>query len=455
MDTSKITPPGITTTAANMAQNHLGDRPVSTTNQASTRPDQKMLSLQWWGNKDVRMVDAPVPAITEPKDVICRVTGSTVCGSDLHLYHKEIMQLKRGDILGHEWIGIVDEVGPEVKNIKVGDRVVASFQIACGDCKFCKMGLSSMCDTTNSSSVQEKLYGKPFAGLFGYSYFAGGFAGGQAEYVRCPFGDANLLKVPDNVPDEKALYLSDIVPTSYHAVQCAEVQKGMSVAIWGAGPIGLLCAKWSKLAGARRVIIIDHIKERLDLARNRIGCDVINFDEEKDVVSAIYKLEPDGVDCGIDAAAFRYTKGILHTVQHAIGLETDSSEIVNETLRAVRKFGTICLVADYAALTNQFLIGALMEKGITLRGAGQAPVQKYWKDLLKKIETGEFDPTIILSHRFKIDELPELYEAFDKKEMGIMKTFVQTKFSGPRADGTPALSSFKSGDIKPFAPISG
>lgn len=320
---------------------------------------------------------------------------------------------------------------------------------SCGKCKYCKEGLSSMCDKTNSSSLQEKLYGKPFAGLFGYSHFAGGFAGGQAEYVRCPFGDTNLLKVPDSVPDEKALYLSDIVPTSYHSVICAEVSEGKSVAIWGAGPIGLLAAKWSKLAGARRVIVIDNVEARLLLAKDKIGCDVINFDGYSDVVGAIYKLEPDGVDCAIDAAAFRYTKGILHSVQRAIGMETDSSEIVNEALRAVRKFGTISLVADYAAMTNQFLIGALMEKGITLRGAGQAPVQKYWKDLMKKVEAGVFDPTIILTHRFKLDEFRELYEAFDKKEMGIMKTFVETRFSNPRAQGTPVLSCFKTGDVKP------
>jgi len=305
-----------------------------------------------------------------------------------------------------------------------------------------------MCDKTNSSSVQAKLYGKPFAGLFGYSHFAGGFAGGQAEFVRCPFGDTNLLKIPESVPDEKALYLSDIIPTSYHAVKCAEVSKGKSVAVWGAGPIGLLSANWSKLEGASRVIVIDNVKERLAVAKG-FGCDIINFDETPKVEEEIYKLEPDGVDCGIDAAAFRYTKGLLHTVQRAVGLETDSSEIVNEALRAVRKFGTIALVADYAALTNQFLIGALMEKGITLRGTGQAPVQKYWKELLKRIETGEFDPTFILSHRFSIDEFSELYAAFDKKEMGIMKTFVQTRFSGPPAPGTPALSSFKNDDIKP------
>jgi len=384
--------------------------------------------------------------------VICKVTGTTVCGSDLHLYHKEIMQLQRGDILGHEWMGIVDEVGSAITQVKKGDRVVASFQIACGTCKFCKEGLSSMCDKTNSSSVQEKLYGKPFAGLFGYTHFAGGFAGGQAEYVRCPFGDTNLLKIPDSVPDEKALYLSDIVPTSYHSVVCAEVEKGKSVAIWGAGPIGLLAAKWSKLAGARRVIVIDRVPERLALARDTIGCDIINFEEQTDVVAAIYKLEPDGVDCGIDAAAFRYTKGLLNTVQRAVGLETDSSEILNEALQAVRKFGTISLVADYAATTNGFLVGALMEKGITLRGTGQAPVQKYWKDLLKKIEKGEFDPTIILSHRFKIDEFRELYDAFDKKEDGIMKTFVETRFSAPRSVG-PELSSLKAGDVKPSAVV--
>jgi len=448
MDTSKVFPIGINTTAANAAQEVLGDRPTTTTSKPNLRPNETQQTLQWFGNRDVRIVESGIPAITEPTDVICKVTGTTICGSDLHLYHKEIVQLQRGDIIGHEWMGVVDEVGSAVKNVKKGDRVVASFQIACGTCKFCKEGLSSMCDTTNTSSVQDKLYGKGFAGMFGYTHFAGGFAGGQAEWVRCPYGDTNLLKIPDSVPDEKALYLSDIIPTSYHAVQCAEVKEGKSVAIWGAGPIGLYAAKWSTLANASRVIVIDQVPERLAVAK-KIGCDIINFSETPKVEEEIYKLEPNGVDCGIDAAAFRYTKGILHTVQRAVGLETDSSEIVNEALRSVRKFGTIALVADYAALTNQFLIGALMEKGVTLRGTGQAPVQKYWKMLLGKIESGDFDPTIILSHRFRIDEFKELYDAFDKKELGIMKTFVETKFSAPPAKGTPALSSFKAGDIKP------
>ncbi|KAI9822192.1 MAG: hypothetical protein M1826_000501 [Phylliscum demangeonii] len=440
---------------ANQVEKVLGDRDVATTVEHQTRPGETMQALCWFGNKDVRMQEVGVPRVTDPTDVVCKVTGTTVCGSDLHLYHREIMQLQEGDILGHEWMGIVDEVGSAVKQLKKGDRVVSSFQIACGSCQYCQEGLTSMCDRTNSSTIQEKLYGKPFAGIFGYSHFAGGFAGGQAEYVRCPFADVNLLKVPDEVPDEKALYLSDIVPTSYHSCVCAEVSKGKSVAIWGLGPIGLLAAQWSKLGGARRIIGIDNVPERLAFARDRLGCEVIDFSATADVVAAIYALEPNGVDCGIDAAAFRYTKSMLHTVQRAVGLETDSSEVVNEALRAVRKFGNISLVADYAAYTNQFLIGALMEKGITLRGTGQTPVQRYWRDLLPMIASGEFDPSIILSHRFDLAEFPALYAAFDKKELGIMKTFVQTRFSNPPSKGMPLLSSFKDGKVLPSRAMAG
>jgi threonine dehydrogenase-like Zn-dependent dehydrogenase len=307
-----------------------------------------------------------------------------------------------------------------------------------------------MCDRTNTSTLQEKLYGKPFAGLFGYSHFTGGYDGGQAEYVRAPFGDVNLLKLPDSVPDEKALYLSDIVPTSYHATECAEVQEGKSVAVWGLGPVGLLSCYWSKLKGARRVIAIDRVPERLALAKSVIGCDIIDFSVKTDVVSAIYELEPEGVNCAIDATGFRYAKTILHKAERALNLETDSSEVVNEAIRATRKFGHVSLVADYATTTNQFLVGALMEKGITCRGCGQAPVQKYWHQLLAKIEKKEFDPTVVLTHRFPLEELPDLYDAFDKKEYGIIKTFVQTKFSKPPSLGTPALSSFRTGGLKPL-----
>jgi threonine dehydrogenase-like Zn-dependent dehydrogenase len=263
-----------------------------------------------------------------------------VCGSDLHLYNAEIMQLKEGDILGHEFCGVVESVGSEVKHIKPGQRVVVSFQIACGQCEYCKRGLSSMCDTTNKSSVQNAMYGHRFAGLFGYSHFAGGFSGGQSEYVRVPFAETNLLPIPEGVPDEKALYLSDIVSTSYHACKRAHIKKGTDVVgIWGLGPIGLLCAQWCKLMGARRVIGIDNVEERLKFARERLGIETINFDdaEKGDTVKQLQALVPGGLDKTIDCAAFRYAKGMLHKVERALALETDTSEIVNEQIKCVKK----------------------------------------------------------------------------------------------------------------------
>lgn len=234
---------------------------------------------------------------------------------------------------------------------------------------------------------------------------------------------------------------------SYHAVVCADIREGNSVAIWGAGSIGLYAAKWSFLAGARRVIVIDSVKEYLKIAE-AMGCNAINFEEDLDVLSAIYKLEPEGVDCAIDTAT-RSTKGLLHTIQRSIGFEIGSSGNVNEALGAVKQLGTVSLVADYATLTNRFLLGALMEKGITLRGTDQTPVQKYWNDLMRKVENGEFDPAIILSHRFQLDELRELYDALDKGEISVLKTFIQTRFSHSPAPGTPQLSSLKSGTLKP------
>lgn len=401
---------------------------------------EKILALQWLGKDNVEVNKVPKPQITDPEDALIKVTGTTVCGSDLHLYHGEILQLEKGDILGHEWAGIVEEIGPNVKNLKPGDRVVASFQIACGHCRYCEQRLTSACDNTGPSKLQQDMYGDTFSGIYGYSHFTGGYAGGQAEYVRAPKADFNLLKIPNNVPDEKALYLSDIIPTSYHSVVSAEVKEGDVVAVWGLGPIGLLAANFAKLKGAARVIGIDNVPERLAKAEKIIGIDVINFDEQKNVVDAIRDIAPNGVDSSIDAAAFRYAKSFLHKAQRALGLETDSSEILNEMIQATKKFGTISLIADYVGYANQFLIGAVMEKGLTLRGCGQAPVQRYWEELLEKIETGEFDPSFILTHRFDITEFKELYKAFDLKKGGIEKVFVQTKFSAPPAPGTPALS---------------
>lgn len=399
--------------------------------------DSEMMALQWFGKENVAVGKVPIPAITNATDVIAKITGTTICGSDLHLYHGDIMQLKKGDILGHEWCGIVEDVGSSVQNFKKGDRVVSSFQIGCGECDYCRDNLSSMCDKTGTSKVQEEMYGVTFSGIYGYSHFTGGYAGGQAEYVRAPRADYNLLKIPDIVPDEKALYLSDIVPTSYHSVVCANVKKGDIVAIWGLGPIGLCAVRWAQLKGAKRVIGIDNIESRLSKAES-MGCKVVN--SKYDIAKEILDIVPGGVDASIDAAGFRYSNKVVHNIQRTLGLETDTSEIINEAIKSTRKFGSIALVADYVGYANQFLIGGIMEKGITLRGCGQAPVQKYWHELLDKIETGLFDPTFILTHRFAIEEFKELYQAFDEKKGGIEKVFVQTKFSSPPSEGTPALS---------------
>lgn len=429
--------------AAKVAQQVLGTEPTNLSHNYKEHPTEKMKACRWQAATKVSLDEVPAPMITDPKDVILHVTGSTICGSDLHIYHKDLLQQKSGMILGHEFCGIVADVGPEVTKFKKGDRVVSSFQIACGDCDMCRRGLTSMCDKTNDSTVQARLYGGKFGGIFGYTDFTGGYAGGQAEQVRVPFADINLLKIPDNLPDEKALYLSDIIPTSYHSVKSADVEEGKTVAIWGLGPIGLLAARWCQVFGASKIIGIDNVEARLDWAKNNLGIHTINFSKVSSVIDAIKEIVPIGVDCAIDAAAFRYTKGLLHTVQRAVGAETDSSEIVNEAIMSVRKFGTVSLIADYAGLTNQFNIGAVMEKGITLRGCGQTPVQRYWPELLEHLQAGRMDPTMILTHRVPLEEFVELYDTFDKKQDGMMKVFVQTKYSAPRAPGTPELTSLK------------
>ncbi|KAG8932025.1 hypothetical protein FRC02_001778 [Tulasnella sp. 418] len=431
-------------TAANAYQSYLGEKPTVVGNAYKAREDgSTMKALAWFGAKDVRLIDAPVPDITEDDDVILRVTGTTICGSDLHLYHGEILTLQKGDILGHEFMGVVDRIGRNVKNLQVGQRVVTSFQIACGECEYCKKKLSSFCNRTNNSSLQEAMYGQRDAGFFGYSHFTGGFPGGQAEYVRVPKGNVNCLPIPPNIPDELVLYLSDVLPTSYHAVVDTGVQKGDIVGVWGLGPIGLCVAKWSLLKGASRVIAIDNVPSRLAKAES-IGVETINFSEHKDVVKRIYELVPGGLDIAIDCGTFHEPKSLLHKAQKAMMLETDSSEILNEAIKAVRKRGSVGIIAAYAGFTNGFNIGAVMEKGVRLIGNGQAPVHLYWTEILNDyIMTGKFDPRFMITHRVPIDDFPELYEAFDKRIAGVEKVFVETKFSNPPSEGAPKLSRVK------------
>lgn len=425
---------------SNLTQAFRGDRPTSVTNAPETAGGT-MKALAWFGKNDLRLIDAPIPRVTNSKDAVIKVTGSTICGSDLHLLHGDILQLKKGDILGHEFVGIVDDVGPDVRNIKKGQRVVGSFNIGCGECRYCKEELYTMCDTTNNSAVMESMYGQKLAGILGYGHFGGGFAGGQAEYVRQPFADVNLLPIPDDVPDERALYLSDVVCTALHAIVESGAKEDETVGVWGLGPIGLHVCQWLKLKSVKTIIAVDHVQERMDLARKLWGVHCIDFTVDKDVVAKIKEIVPGGIDRTIDCAAFRYTKSLTHTFQRVMGLETDSSEIINEQLRAVRKFGTVAIIADYAGTCNGFLIGAVMEKGLRLIGCGQAPVQKYWKICLEEISSRRFDPTVILTHRFPLEEVAQVYQLFDKKEAGVIKVFLETRFSKPPAPGTPSLLS--------------
>ncbi|GAB1524754.1 hypothetical protein RhiTH_007909 [Rhizoctonia solani] len=369
----------------NLVQNEMGLIDIEVEPSYKARSDgSKMKALAWFGARDVRMVQVPVPDITQPDDVIVKVTGTTICGSDLHLYHGEIGPLQKGDILGHEFMGVVDRVGENVENLKPGQRVVASFQIACGQCGYCKQKLS------RRHRLQNAVYGTRDGGFFGYSHFTGGFPGGQAEYVKDPFGNVNLLPIPDDVPGKKALYLSDVVPTAYHCVVDTGVQEGDIVAIWGLGPIGQYAARWCQIKGAKRVIGIDSHPGRLAFAAGKLGIETVNFKEHTDVPKRLHELVPGGT--------FHEPKTFAHKAQKALMLETDVSETPNEMIKSVRKMGQCGVMADYVGFTNQFNIGAMMEKGIRFIGNGQcelytllptnadltsvAPTHKYWKEIL-------------------------------------------------------------------------
>lgn len=390
-------------------------------------------------------VETPKPKVMEARDVILKVTGSTICGSDLHLYHGAVVELQKGDILGHEFCGKVESMGSAVKGLKEGDRVVASFQIACGECMYCKKKLSSQCERTNSNTVENAMYGGRTAGMFGYSHFTGGFAGGQAEYVRVPYGDVNLLKLPDDVPDEKGLYLSDVLATSWNCVVDTGVKEGDVVAIWGAGPIGHMCAEMSFTNGAKRVIMIDGGPGawRLDLVKKTLPkVETVNFTDlpkGQSVTSVLKEMEHGGPDVALECVAGEYAKGWAHYFEMMSGAETDSSEIVNEMITSVKSFGRCGITGLYVGYTNHFNIGALMERGIRLIGNGQAPVHLYWEKLLQMIRNGKTDPGIMLSHRVLVDDMAKLYEQYNSRN-GLQKVFVQTKFSDPPAKGTPELT---------------
>jgi len=360
--------------------------------------------------------------ITDPRDIILKVTAASICGSDLHMYTNSQPDMQKGDILGHEFMGTIYDVGDQVKKFKKGQRVVVAFDIACGDCDYCKRGEFTACDTTNPSRLMEKMYGHRTSAMYGYSHLTGGVPGGQAEFVRVPFADVNCLAIPDQLPDDVALYLSDVIPTSYHGCELGDVKEGDTVAIWGLGPIGLLTARWAQIRKAKRIIGIDCVYERLEMARKELGIEVINF-REQETIKTIQDICPGGVDVAIECAGFESAKTWTHKIEMALGLETDTADIFTEMFTCVRKFGRVSVIGVYTGFANHFPVGAMMEKDLIIR-CGQCPVQKYWEEILPKLTSGEFDPRFVVTTRGKLSDGPDLYKKFFERSDGVVKVFM-------------------------------
>jgi threonine dehydrogenase-like Zn-dependent dehydrogenase len=395
---------------------------ISRQSPAKYDETQKMMALQFNGKKSVKVGMVHVPKVTDPTDVVVRATALTICGSDLHLYHDEVPQLPKGYILGHESVGIVEEVGPGVKLFKKGDRVVVSAVIACGMCDYCKRGEWSCCDTTNTDLVQKELYGHNTGALFGYTETMGGYDGCQAEFIRVPFADINLFPIPANITDKQALVIADIACTGFHGAHLADVKSGDRVVVFGCGPVGLMAQMWSIYRGASQVIAIDVDEQRLQFSRDKLGCEIVNS-KEVDPIKAVKTLIPGGPDKVIDCVGFRFPEGFLHKVEKAIGLETDSPNIVNTAIEMVRKNGRVTLIGDYIGYTNHFNIGAMMEKHLTING-GQLWPHKYYKFIFDAIASGKIDPTFVFTHTFPLSKGDQAYDLFDKHAFGMIKPYL-------------------------------
>jgi threonine dehydrogenase-like Zn-dependent dehydrogenase len=388
-------------------------------------PSSKYLALCWNGKKDIRAEKLPKPRVTDPTDALVKITTTAICGSDLHMYDGWFPGMKKGDVLGHEFMGYVEEVGSQVKSVKVGDRVVVSCLIFCGKCRYCKNQEYSLCDKTNDSKAMEHLYGRNICGVFGYSHLTGGYPGGQAEYARVPYADNLCLKIGDEFRDEKVLFMSDILCTAWHGTELGRVGKGDTVAIWGQGPVGLLTAKLCQIRGASRVIVIDAVDYRLEFAKQKIpGVEIIDYSKEQDVPARLLDMTGDGPDVGIECAGFHYTKSWTHSALAKLNMETDSADILNEMIKAIRKGGHMAVIGDYVGFTNAFNVGGLMEKAIIFQG-GQNYGRKYWSTLLDLIKRGEIDPSFIITHRLPLEKGPEAYKMFDEKKDGCIKVVLK------------------------------
>ena len=375
-----------------------------------------MKAVCWHGKKDVRVETVPEPKLINKRDAIVKISLTAICGSDLHLYHGVIPTMQEGDILGHEFMGEVVEIGTDVPNLKKGDRVVVPFCIACGNCFFCRNKMPSLCDNSNpNSAMAEKLYGSSAAGLFGYSHLYGGYAGGQAQYVRVPFADVGPLKVPDSITDEQALFLTDIFPTGYQAAENCDIKHGDTVAIWGAGPVGQFAIRSAMLLGASRVIAIDRDQPRLDLAK-KAGAEILNFDDG-DVVERLKQMTSGrGPDSCIDAVGMEAhgtsVDDVYDYAKMAMKLETDRPHVLRQAIQACRKGGTVSVPGVYGGIVDKFPLGVAFAKGLTFK-MGQTHVHKYIKPLMERIEKGEIDPSFVITHRLTLEEGAQGYSTFD------------------------------------------
>jgi threonine dehydrogenase-like Zn-dependent dehydrogenase len=388
-----------------------------------------MKALVWHGKEDIRCDTVPDPEIEDPLDAIVKVTSCAICGSDLHLFHNFMPGMMKGDVMGHEFMGEVVEVGANVKKLEVGDRIVVPFTIICGECEQCRRGYFSACERTNrNKKAADLMFGHTTAGLFGYTHLTGGYAGGQAEYVRVPFADATHIKVPSSLTDEQVLFLGDIFPTGWQAAVQCDIKPTDTVAVWGAGPVAQFAIRSAVLLGAKQVIAIDHLEDRLSMARAG-GAITINFDKES-VLERLQELTQgkgpekciDAV--GMEAHAARSLDSLLDRAKQAVMLGTDRPHVLREMMYVCRNAGTLSVPGVYGGFLDKIPFGAAMNKGLTIR-MGQTHVNRWTPDLLRRIEEGQIDPSFVVTHTATLEDGPDMYTTFRNKSDGCIKVVLK------------------------------
>jgi threonine dehydrogenase-like Zn-dependent dehydrogenase len=390
-----------------------------------------MKALVWHGKEDIRCDTVTDPEIEQPRDAIIKVTSCAICGSDLHLFHNFIPAILPGDVMGHEMMGEVVDVGTDAKSkLKVGDRVVVPFTIICGECDQCKRGNFSVCQSTNRKKhLADKVFGHATAGLFGYTHLTGGYPGGQAEYLRVPFADATHIKVPDGIPDEQLLFLGDIFPTGWQAAVQCDIKPTDTVAVWGCGPVGQMAIRSAVLLGAKQVIAIDHLPERLEMAEAG-GAITIDFDEESVVERLNDLTDGEGPDKCIDAIGMEahvtlsQPDTVYDRAKQMMGAESDRPHVLREMIYVCRPAGIISIPGVYGGLVDKIPMGQVMNKGLTIR-TGQTHVNRWTDDLLRRIEEGQIDPSFVITHTASLEEGPEMYKLFRDKQDSCIKVVLK------------------------------